>query len=76
MKKDGTFFWAEAVTKPTIWMDHTAELIFIRDITDRKLAEEALIKAHENLERRVQERTACCGPPPAIPSMSEDPNPR
>lgn len=33
-------------------------LAIVRDITERKLAEQALQKAHEQLELRVQERTA------------------
>jgi PAS domain S-box-containing protein len=36
----------------------TGRLVVLRDVTKRKRAEEALQKAHDELERRVRERTA------------------
>ena len=56
--KPGGFLW----NKASLLYDHNGEVIgaieSIRDITDRKVAEEALKKAHDEMERRVEERTA------------------
>jgi PAS domain S-box-containing protein len=60
VKPDGTWFHAqlESIGIP----DSDGELSRLRtaisDITDRKLAEEALQRAHDELEHRVEERTS------------------
>jgi PAS domain S-box-containing protein len=59
LRKDGTRFWASGVTTPLRGPDGTL-LGFakvVRDLTERKLAEESLQKANEALEERVQART-------------------
>src|SRR5919199_2020077 len=60
VRKDGSKFWANVV----ITALHTEDgrlsgfVRVTRDITERKLAQEALQKAHDELEKRVAERTA------------------
>jgi len=60
VRKDGSLFWANVISTPVY--DETGELRgfskVTRDITVRKQAEEALKKAHNELELRVEERTA------------------
>ncbi|MCL1464971.1 PAS domain-containing sensor histidine kinase [Argonema galeatum] len=60
LRKDGSRFWVNAIV--TALRDKNGQLRgftkVTRDITDRKLAQEALQKAHDELEKRVQERTA------------------
>ncbi len=58
-RKDGTQFWAHM--DATLVEDADGlpvSRVVISDITERKLAEEALARAHDDLELRVHERTA------------------
>jgi sigma-54 dependent transcriptional regulator, acetoin dehydrogenase operon transcriptional activator AcoR len=59
LRKDGSVFWADvtigAIHKPDGRVNSVAVVV---DISDRKRAEEALQKAHDELEIRVLERTA------------------
>ena len=60
IRKGGERFWALGIVTPT--QDargaHTGFSKILRDMTDRKQAEEALHEAHAGLELRVHERTA------------------
>ncbi len=59
-KKNGNLYWEDASISP-IRNDEGVITHFVGvkiDITRRKKAEEALQKAHDELERRVEERTA------------------
>lgn len=58
VRKDGKPIYAEVNAGLTIYQDKPADLVFIRDITDRKRAQEALRQAYDQLEIKVAERTA------------------
>lgn len=60
VKKDGSEFYAQLDCSPAkdLQKDFNQLGISIIDISDRKLAEEALGKVHDELEQKVEERTA------------------
>jgi PAS domain S-box-containing protein len=59
VRKDGSEFWANVVITALHGEDGRLSgfVRVTRDITERKLAQEALQKAHDELEKRVAERT-------------------
>jgi len=57
-RRDGTTFWVEVNLKPAVISGERRLLAVARDITRRKQTEEALSKARDALEERVEERTA------------------
>src|SRR5271157_3362558 len=56
--KDGRFIAVEFVSNVYLVNDHKVIQCNIRDISERKLIAEALQKAHNELDLRVEERTA------------------
>lgn len=58
-RRDGSTFWCRMLAKAIDANDLGKGSIYItEDITERKLAQEALLRARDTLELRVQERTA------------------
>lgn len=58
-RKDGSIFWGDVSIAGIPHPDnHVQSVAIIVDISDRKKAEEALQKAHDELEQRVLDRTA------------------
>ena len=58
LRKDGSEFATEISLNPLETDEGLLVVAAIRDVTERKRAEEALHRAHDQLEMRVQERTA------------------
>jgi PAS domain S-box-containing protein len=58
VRSDGELIYAEVNGNLTTYLERPADIVVIRDITDRRRAQEALKEAYDQLEVKVSERTA------------------
>jgi PAS domain S-box-containing protein len=58
LRQDGSTFVAEITGKSILYQGRPARVVGIRDVTQRKQAEDALAALNANLEQQVEERTA------------------
>ena len=57
LRKDGTVFYADVTAVETIIHGRVYMVGFFSDVTDRRRMESELSEAHQDLEKKVQERT-------------------
>ena len=56
-KKDGTRFHVEIRGRMAMYQGGKVRITVVQDINERKIAEDALLRAHKELEQKVAERT-------------------
>ena len=57
INKDGKVVPIEVSSAKTVWQGKPADIVSIRDITERQQMARALREAHDELEQRIEERT-------------------
>ncbi len=57
-RKDGSTFWVRGTAQRVAWEQGGGAIWVVEDISERRQAQEALLRAHDDLEVRVAERTA------------------
>ncbi len=57
LRKDGVCVTVEVCGSSTVWQGKAAAMLFLRDISLRKVIEDKISKINRELERRVNERT-------------------